>query len=548
MQNIDSHCIPLTRTPRASPLFVDYLYHYDRVERFYQGSPQDYESFRAVGGAIRGLYPHRAWLAEALERENRAFGCGEATIENIRRLRGPETFAVVTGQQVGLFSGPAFTLYKALTAIRLARSLSEQGLASVPVFWLATEDHDLDEVSAAAVLNDAGELVNVKAGSDRPAPACSVGYAKLASDVSSAVEAVESALPNGPPRDHLISDLRGCYAPGVGWGEAFGRFITRLFGRFGVVLIDPLREDFHRQAQPVYAKALADAPRLRQLLDNRSRELAGAGYRAQVHVGGDSTLMFAAVDGNRSAIHERAGEFQVEGRERSTTAGIEAWCQSRPLDFTPSALLRPVVQDRLLPTVAYISGPAELAYFAQAHAIYPEFGRPAPVLFPRAGFTLADRHDAKLMEKYRLSLEDVWRGEDHLRRRIAAAAFEGAESQSWAERMNRSEEALAQSFDALSSDVGRIDATLVDALRTTREKVTYQLDRLRGKISRAVVERSELLTRHEKSLLARLAPGGELQEREVSGINFLGRAGYELLDTLLDQIQTRCMDHQYFVY
>ena len=133
---MESQCIPYTRVPKSSALLLDYLYHFDRVAQFYNGSPFDAEGYRRLAENVKGLTKNRAELAEILERQNKAFGCAEPTLANIRRLSDPATFAVVTGQQVGLLSGPAFTLYKALTAVKLAQSLSEQGLPSVPVFWL----------------------------------------------------------------------------------------------------------------------------------------------------------------------------------------------------------------------------------------------------------------------------------------------------------------------------------------------------------------------------------------------------------------------------
>lgn len=549
MQNMTSSCcIPLTRAPKATPLFLDYLYHYNRVEQFYGGPPQELSSFKNVSTAIASRYPHRIELTEILEQQNRRFGCGEATLENIRRLRSHATFAVVTGQQVGLFSGPAFTLYKALSAIHLARSLTGQGLECVPVFWLATEDHDLEEIATTAVLAESGEMVSVTVRGDRPAPGSPVGYARLTGDVEAGLDQIEQALPEGEARTQVMRDLRECYTAGATWGEAFGRFITRLFGRFGVILIDPLHEPLRPIAQPVFSEALREPGHLRSLLERRAAELAAAGYHAQVHVGEDSTLLFATSEGARTPVTHRDDAFYTNGSPRATLAEMEARLKTAPLEFTPSALLRPIVQDTLLPTVAYIPGPAELAYFAQAQAIYPEFGRPVPVLFPRASFTLANRHEQRLMEKYHLSLDDVWQGEEHLRRRIAAAGAEGEGTMIWSERLERGEEDLKRFLDGLTGDAERVDPTLPDAVRNAKEKMLYQLDRLRGKISRAALERSELLTRHERTLTAHLMPEGKLQERAVSGVNYLGQCGYELLDRLLVQIKPHCLDHQYFVY
>lgn len=552
MQNTASSCcIPFTRAPKPTPLFLDYLYHYDRVAPFYGGTPHDLASFSRVSEAIAGRYPHRGEIAGVLKDQNQRFGCGEATLENIRRLEHDDTFAVVTGQQVGLFSGPAFTLYKALTAIAQAQYLTAQGLGAVPVFWLATEDHDLEEIAAASALNESGEMVSVTVTGERPAAGCSVGYARLSVDVAAALDRIEQALPESPSREQLMRDLRECYAPGATWGEAFGRLIARLFSRFGVILIDPLHEAFRRVARPVFLKALRDAAGLRGLLEERSAALIAAGYHAQVHVAGDSTLLFAVSKGARAPVSAREGKFHLhgaDGQQALSLAEMEARFEAAPLDFTPSALLRPVVQDTILPTVAYIPGPAELAYFAQAQAVYPEFGRPVPVLFPRASFTLAGRHEQRLMEKYHLSLDDVWQGEEHLRRRVAAAGSAGEGTLRWPERMERGENDLKHFLGDLARDAEQVDSTLPDAVRNAGEKMLYQLDRLRGKISRAALERSELLARHEKTLMSLLMPGGKLQERAVSGVNYLGRSGYELLDQLLAQIKPHCSDHQLSFY
>ncbi|MGH9447219.1 MAG: bacillithiol biosynthesis cysteine-adding enzyme BshC, partial [Terriglobia bacterium] len=546
--------IPYEEAPQATPLFQDYIQHFDRVRRFYGNSPFEFASYRDLVRQIEDRYTDRGALVEILTRQNQALGCGEETLASIRRLADPDAFAAVTGQQVGLFSGPAFTFYKALTAVRVARSLTEQGLRCVPVFWLATEDHDLDEVAKTAVWDEAGAIVTLADSGARPAPQSSVGHVKLSPEVSHTIDELEKILPAGEQRDILIHDVRQCYAPGVTWGKAFGRLMARLFSRFGVVLVDPLDERLHHLSRRAYERALQGSGNLRELLQKRSRDLIDSGYHAQVHVGDDSTLLFAALDGNRIALRQRDGRFFLEQARAVSAAEMEDWIATRPQDFSPSALLRPVIQDTLLPTIAYVAGPAELAYFGQAQTLYPEFGRPMPVLFPRAGFTLADHRLARIMEKYQVTLQDVWKGEEHLRRRIAVAGASSGAAESrpgsshgppgqepgsgrpvelaarerengvesmgageqnpapgredWAKRLTMAEEAIRRLFGTLSQDVTPIDSTLVDAVRNSEEKMLYQLDRLKGKISRAAVQRSELLSRHEQDLLNFLMPGG----------------------------------------
>src|ERR1019366_9695306 len=193
-------CIPYTQVPHSSALLTDYLYHYDRVSQFYNGSPHDPKSYQAVASKMSQFVFDRAGICDVLGRQNRAFGCSEPTLANIQRLREPGTFAIVTGQQVGLFSGPAFTLYKALTAVRLAQSLTEQGLPCVPIFWLATEDHDLAEVAEVATLDEEHNLIPLRDSGDRPSPLSPVGKVRHTAEVATALDELEAALPPGEAR------------------------------------------------------------------------------------------------------------------------------------------------------------------------------------------------------------------------------------------------------------------------------------------------------------------------------------------------------------
>jgi len=540
---MDSVSIPYTRVPHSSQLLLDYLYPFERVAAFYTGSPFDPASYRDLAGKLQGLYHDRRELVAILRRQNETFGSSEVTFANIQRLSEPGTFAVVTGQQVGLLSGPAFTLYKALTAVRLAQALSEQGLPSVPVFWLATEDHDLEEVEQTATLDEEYGLVTLRDAGDRPAPRSPVGIVKLSSEINLALDRLEAVLPLGEPRDTLLRDLRACYQPGATWAQAFGRLMARLFGHWGVVLLDPLDDAVRRLSVPVFKQALARATDLRSQLIERSQALVRTGYHAQVSVSEDSTLVFVTQEGNRLPLRQRDGEFFLDDIEKTSLAELTADPSSSHLNLSSNVLLRPVVQDFLLPTLAYVAGPSELAYFAQAQVLYSAFGRLMPIVFPRAGFTLVDRRTERLLEKYKLGVEDVWQGEEHLGHKIAAAGF----AEGWSERFAESEQEISRLLERLRQDLETLDPTLLDTLKNVEERMTHQIGRLRAKVTRAALERSGLLSRHQQLLLRFLLPGKDLQERQVSGVYFLGRAGYELLARVLRQIQTRSSDHQVLV-
>jgi bacillithiol biosynthesis cysteine-adding enzyme BshC len=541
---MDYASFPHTRVPKSSALYLDYLYHFDRVAPFFSGSPFAISSYEAVAEGLRVVDRARGEVSEILVRQNQDFESGEATFESLRRLAKPGTLAVVTGQQVGLLSGPAFTLYKALSAVRLAQWLSEQGLPAVPVFWLATEDHDLEEVSQVATLDEDYNLVAFRDAGERPAPRSSVGSVRLSHEILPTLDRLEALLPAAESREHLLRDLRAAYVPGATWGRAFGRLMARLFGRWGVVLVDPLDDGIHRLTVHVYRQALSESLGIQESLQQRSRDLVRTGYHAQVHVAEDSTLVFWAPDGNRRPLYRRDGGFVLDESEKVSLEQLRHDLETQPLTFSASALLRPIVQDVLLPTVAYIAGPSELAYHGQTQVLYPFFGRPQPVVFPRAGFTLVDHKIRRLLEKYRLAVEDVWQGEEHLRRKIAAAGF----AEGWSERLDQSERELTALLERLQGDIQMLDPTLLDTVKHVEEKMKYQMERLRGKVSRAALQRSEMLLRHAQSLMRFLMPNRELQEREVSGVYFLGCAGYALLDRILAQIRVDASDHQIIGY
>lgn len=532
--------IPYSRVPSTSALLQDYLYHFDRLAAYYTGSPFEFARYSELAQRLSAHDFPRREMAEILHRQNQDFGGSATTFENIDKLAEPGTLAVVTGQQVGLFSGPAFTFYKAATAIRLTQWLNDKGLRTVPVFWLATEDHDLEEVASTDVFTSDYELVNVADPGNRPAPQSSVGHVRFTSAVSDALAQLEQALPAGESRDQLLPQLRECYQPGETWGRAFGRFLAKFLSWWGVIFLDPLDPRIHELARPVYSRALHNAAPLREKIRERSAALMRAGYHAQVHVGDDSTLLFVEQQGDRLVLHERDGRYHIGDGPALELAELDAHLKSHPLAFTSNVLLRPIVQDSLLPTLTYVAGPSEVAYFAQNSSIYAEFGRPMPLISPRAGFTVVDRRTRRLLGKYHLCVEDVWKGEQHLSEKIAAAGF----LEGWAERLDQSEKDLAAVLARLRDDIEKIDPTLLDTLKHAEEKIVYQMERLKGKITRSALQRSELLGRHERELSRFLYPHKDLQERRISGTYFLATLGPTFLDRLIEQIQVTNSDHQ----
>jgi bacillithiol biosynthesis cysteine-adding enzyme BshC len=306
-----------------------------------------------------------------------------------------------------------------------------------------------------------------------------------------------------------------------------------------VILIDASDPELHAVAESVYRAAIVAASDLDDALLERSRELEAAGYHAQVKVTPSSTLLFAMKDGGRVPVHRANGQFTLAEEKLSQDELLQR-IRQRPAEFSANVLLRPVVEDYLLPTLAYVGGPAEIAYFAQAAVVYEELlGRVTPIL-PRLSATLVEPRLQRFLERYGLSPAETFRDPEHLRLLIAERALPGD--------VNASFDAAAQSVDgsmaAIEASLKHLDPTLVEAAERAGSKIRYQLERLRERAARAQLRRSEETAAHAASLSNALFPHKEPQERVIGAMSFLGRYGAQLLLTLYDAAKTGCPDHQ----
>lgn len=533
-----AECLPFTLIPHTTPLFTDLLYNYPKVRKFYPRSPDLAQWASEEAKAIRYDASRRQKVAGILERQNRAWGASAETLKNLDRLRAGAS-CVVTGQQVGLLGGPLFAIFKALGAIRLAERATELGVDCVPVFWLATEDHDLEEINHATLLGGGGLLQRVIAPT-QGVPDAPVGDIRLGEEIRQPVEDAAAAL-----GDSEITDLlRRCYQPGETLGSAFAKLFSALVGRWGVIMLDASDPELHALAQPIYRAAIERAEELDQALLERDRELLSSGYHDQVKVTELSTLLFTIENGSRVVIHRgngvaRQAGFRI-GQETISREELLRRIEAEPQHFSANVLLRPVVQDYLLPTLAYTGGPAECAYFAQAAVVYDKvLGRITPAV-PRFSATLVEPKAAGLLERYALLLTDVFHGPERLRELLAERALPADLKSAF----QTAAESLQTGLARIESSLARLDPTLVDAAQRAGSKMRYQLDGLQGKAARAELMRTEVLDRHATLLSNLLFPHKNLPEREIAGVSFLARYGIELLERLYEAAGSGCPDHQ----
>lgn len=533
---VKAQCLPFSQIPHTTKLFLDFLLGSPSVSPFYPRTPDFSSWLKEEAGLIRYDNERRQRVSEILEAQNRAFGAGAKTIENIDRLRRGAA-AAVTGQQVGLFGGPLFSIFKALTAVKLADEATRAGVECVPVFWLATEDHDLAEVNHVDIPGPDGTLQRVETNAHgvEDAPVSRVVFG---AEMETTVEAAAKLLGDSEATKLLLETYRA----GESLGTAFGKLFARVFADWGVILLDASDEGLHRIASPLFAAAIERSEELDERLLARGKELEAAGYHQQVKVTAASTVLFMYKDGARTPIRRRGNgvaEFVV-GEERMSRAQLLKHIEERPEDFSPNVLARPVVEDYLLPTLVYTGGSAEVAYFAQLGVVYEELaGRVTPIL-PRFSATIVEPKMRRLLDKYGIDLTSLFHGVDFVREKLAQNALPSELK----ETFDEAEAGLEKSLGAIEKLLGDLDKTLVEAGQRAGSKMKHQLGELRSRAARAEAMRSEVITRHAQQLSESLYPNKALQEREVGGIYFLSRYGDQLLHDLYATMHTDCHDHQ----
>ena len=525
---MDCRALASHKLPHQSKLFLEYLNNFSKVQAFYAHAPK-ISFVTAVARELDFPKERRSAVTTILRAQNAAFGAGPAVFANLDRLE-KGAVAVVSGQQVGLFSGPAYSFYKALSAVQIANELTSSGIEAVPVFWMATEDHDVDEVRHVSWFQE-GQLKRfelappVEKDAGRP-----VGKILLGSQIDEQVhEAAELLVKQGSVL--LAQFLKESYNRGDTYGSAFAKLFARLFSQRGLILLDPLDPALHHIAAPVYRQAIEDRDALNEKLLRRGKELEVAGFSAQVKVTAKSTLLFymgnqcgdkaQSSDGVRKPIVATGnGKFQAAEKQWATADLLKA-IESTPEDFSPSALLRAVAQDYLLPTVAYIGGAAEIAYFAQSEVVYKHVLRRMPVILSRPDFTLVDIKAAKLLRAYKLNVEDIWAGSQEVRRRMELASVPKDLSSDF----DRNHKQVVKMLDQLHDQLKKLDPTLQGAVETARKKIEYQIDKLRRKTGRAQDAKATLLAVYENFLEQLLYPHKVLQSRELCLLPFLARWG-----------------------
>jgi bacillithiol synthase len=490
-------------------------------------------------------------LLSVLRDQQAALPASGARTQNLEALAAGGTAVVATGQQVGLFLGPLYGFYKAASAIAVARALAaEAGVRCVPLFWLQTEDHDFAEIASATVAGTGGEPVALSLPAETAAEArVSIAHRRLPSEVGALLDQLAELLGTGPAASETLALLRSHYTAGRPLAQAFAGVLADLFADEGLLIFDPREARVAELAAPIYGEALAACTTLGRRLEERGEALAATGFDQQIPVRPDCALVFAhlgAATGPRYRLERQAGtsgSSDASAAWRLAGAGTDAAFSAReiaealsrdPLRFSTSALLRPIVQDTLLPTAAYVGGPAEVSYFAQTGPLYDHFRLTMPLIVARARFRVIDPHTRRRLAEVGLGADDVARPQAELVGRLPSTASQGHPGV--AELAARVASEIAPAVDRIAAAAIALDPkdrNLSRAAERTRAHVARALARLTGRYARKLAERDGVALGRLGRVQNALAPGGVPQERAYAWPSLAGRLGPAALKALV---------------
>ena len=507
----------------------DYLRGAPAVRGFYGAPPTDLASFAAKLEEVTARFDReqREQVARAVRPTSQRAG------ERLDRFVAEGGAVVTTGQQAGLFTGPLYTIHKALTAVRLADSLEKElGVVVLPLFWVASEDHDWDEVNHAFLLAGAGiRRVDLPAADRRP---IAMSDRALTEDVDGTLDDTTDVLVGQPHAEQYLNLIRAAYRPGVSVAAAFEAVLAELLAPFDVLITDAADPVLKAASAGVLAESLERAGPQEAVLAGRTEELIAAGYHAQVPVLERATNVFYHGGGERERLYtDREGLLGAGTGIRMSLEQALARIQAQPGEFSPNVFLRPVVESVVFPTLAYVGGPGEISYFAQLTPLFAEFGIEPPVVYPRASVTLEEPGLHERLNALGFAPSDLRRPRHELVEAVARQAMP--------RRVRESLDALSRGvsggYREVIEEAMKLDPTLAGALGSLRNESLSRIGRAERKILRRLKELEGERVREMDMVRARLAPGGEPQERVLNVLSFLAEHGPELLVGILAAIQ-----------
>ncbi|MFH0990223.1 MAG: bacillithiol biosynthesis cysteine-adding enzyme BshC [bacterium] len=539
--------IPFSDLPSStngySQLFLDYIENNSKVETFFNGNFKKDSDWKSLLKKVTNRSLDRSAIAQILSRQNKENHCGVKTLANIDLLLNDNTVAVVTGQQVGIFTGPLYTIYKTLTCLKLVENLNERfpDYSFVPIFWLEGEDHDIDEVISIHLMNQANDLMTATydiAGKGNEKNLGAVGKLRFEDKINLLFDSLQSSLVQTEYTQKVMDLFRVSYQTGMSFNKSFMNILNDLLPESGLIFLDPNDVEVKQLLKPLFKRELSETPRFCQLVIDQSARLEKA-YHAQIKP--KSINLFFFHNEGRYLLEPKSDGYSLKGtRQHLSKEQVEEALENTPEKFSSNVVLRPICQDTLLPTIAYVAGPSEIAYFAQLKTLYEDVGIPEPMIFPRASVTIVEEKVEKVLQRYSLRISEILHDVEIAKAKVANQISDINID----EIFGGSGIAIREILEQMKPGLQQLDPTLLGAVQNTQQKFESHLTVLREKSVAAQKRQHEVSLRQVEKAANHLFPGGQFQERTINILHFLNKYGLEFVRWLYTEMKIDVFEHQ----
>jgi bacillithiol biosynthesis cysteine-adding enzyme BshC len=529
--------------PGHQNLFLDYLYEFENVAEFYSNDFRNKESYLKIFKLIaEKRHLTSGEISGILKEQYSTLNPSDKTKQNIELLNDKKTLTIITGQQLGILGGPLYTFYKIITTIKLSEYLSERydDYKFVPVFWLEGDDHDFNEVRSIKVFDEANNLLTIgyKDVIEEDELRQSVGKINFDQSINVFFDQLDKALKPSDFKDSILERLKNIYKEGRSFKDAFRQLMFDFFDEYGLVIFDPQDDEVKKLLKPVFKKEITDFRAHTEKLVHVSATLEEL-YHAQVKV--KPVNLFLRVDEGRYSIEPVDNEYRLKRKRRSfSQEQLLELLENEPDKFSPNVLLRPICQDYLFPTAFYVAGPSEISYFAQIKQLYDIYDIQQPIIYPRSSVTLLENSIANSLEKYSVSINDIFIDIESIKKKIVNSVEENSVDEMFTDINNQ----IELSFDQLKEKLIDLDKTIADSSNRYRDKIINSISELKSKAEKAQQKKYEVTLRQVDRAAVHLFPNSNLQEREINFVYYTNKYGEDFLKKLFDEIQINKFEHQ----
>jgi bacillithiol biosynthesis cysteine-adding enzyme BshC len=531
-----------------SSLFKDYISNFSLVSGFYESDYRNDENFLESINRKHKLYLSgksftRNSIAEVLKIQNKFFNSSENTLKNIDLLKQDNTYAIVTGQQVGILSGNLYTIYKAVNAIQLSKKLNEKfpDYNFVPIFWMETDDNDFPEINNINLLTKENTFktfsyyFNNQQEEKYLIPA---GLLSFDSYINNFIGDIKNSLPKTDFTGDLFEIIARSYKPGISFAYAFARFLNYIIPDSGLIFCNPSDREIKNFLQPVFLKELSTYPKTCEIVIETS-DILERMYEPQVKP--KPINLFYCHNNNRYLIEQdSANHFKLKNtRKKFEKEELFQLLETNPENFSPNVVLRPICQDYLLPTVAYIGGPSEISYFAQFKNVYKYFNVIMPVIYPRTSVTILENKITSYLEKNNIEQSELFEGQSIRHKfinRISQTNFEDIFNK-YIDEIN----ALNYSLNKILEDT---DKNLTNNFKNKTEKYIENVKFIKQKFYDSKMKQNDILIKKLDFIIEYVQPEKILQERYLNILYFINKYGLNFCSDLIDRIDINCFEHQ----